>query len=41
MDVVNIGNKDDATIAVAGMLHQDTDPDLKDIPDFIRTRFHS
>ena len=35
MDVVHVhtSNKDDATIAVAGVIHQDTDPEQGEVPD--------
>ena len=33
MDVVHTSNKDDATIAVAGVVHQDTDPELGEVPE--------
>ena len=33
MDVVHTSNKDDATIAVAGVIYQDTDPELGEVPD--------
>ena len=33
MDVVHTSNKDDATIAVAGVIYQDTDPGLGEVPD--------
>ena len=33
VDVVHTSNKDDATIAVAGVIYQDTDPDLGKVPD--------
>ena len=29
----NTRNKDDVTIAVAGMIYQDSDPELKEVPD--------
>ena len=33
MDVVHTSNKDDATIAVAGVIYQDTDPELGEVPE--------
>ena len=33
MDVVHTSNKDDATTAVAGVIYQDTDPELGEVPD--------
>ena len=33
VDVVRPSNKDDTTIAVAGVVHQDTDPELGEVPD--------
>ena len=33
VDVVQASNKDDATIAVAGVIYQDTDPELGEVPD--------
>ena len=33
VDVVHTSNKEHATIAVAGVLHQDTDPELGEVPD--------
>ena len=33
VDVVHTSNKDDATIAVAGVIYQDTDPELGQVPD--------
>ena len=33
VDVVHTSNKDDATIAVAGVIYQDTDPELGKVPD--------
>ena len=33
VDVVHTGYKDNATIAVAGVVHQDTDPELGEVPD--------
>ena len=33
VDVVHISNKDDATIAVARVIYQDTDPELGEVPD--------
>ena len=33
VDVVHTSNKDDATIAVAGVIYQDTDPELGGVPD--------
>ena len=33
VDVVHTSNKDDATIAVAGVIYQDTDPELGEVPD--------
>ena len=32
VDVVHISNKDDATIAVARVIYQDTDPELVKVP---------
>ena len=32
VDVVHTSNKDDATIAVAGVIYQDTDPQLGEVP---------
>ena len=33
VDVVDISNKGDATIAVARVIYQDTDPELVKVPD--------
>ena len=33
-DVVHTSSKDDVTIAVAGVIYQDTDPELGKVPDF-------
>ena len=33
VDVVHASNKDDATIAVAGVIYQDTDSELVEVPD--------
>ena len=33
VDVVHTSNKDDATIAVAGVIYQDTNPELGEVPD--------
>ena len=33
VDVVHTSNKDDGTIAVAGVIYQDTDPELGEVPD--------
>ena len=33
VDVVRTSNKYDATIAVAGVIYQDTDPELGEAPD--------
>ena len=33
VDVVHINNKDDATIAVARVVLEDTDPELGEVPD--------
>ena len=33
VDVVHTSNKDDATIAVAGVIYQDTDPELGEVSD--------
>ena len=33
VDVVHTSNKDDATIAVAGVIYQDSDPELGEVPD--------
>ena len=33
VDVIQTSNKDDATIAVAGVIYQDTDPELGEVPD--------
>ena len=33
VDVVHTSDKGDATIAVAGVVHQDTDPELGQLPD--------
>ena len=33
MDVVHTCKKDDATIAEAGVFHQDTDPELGEVQD--------
>ena len=33
MDVVDTSNKDDATIAAAGVIYQDTDLELGEVPD--------
>ena len=30
---LHTSNKDDATIAVAGVIYQDTDPELLEVPD--------
>ena len=37
VDVVHESNKDDATIAVAGLIYQDTDPELGEVglPDLL------
>ena len=32
VDVVHASNKDDATTAVAGVIYQDTDPELSEVP---------
>ena len=32
VEVVHTSNKDDATIAVAGVIYQDTDPELGEVP---------
>ena len=34
VDVVHTSNENDATIAVAGVIYQDTDPELGEVPDF-------
>ena len=34
---IHTSNKDDATIAVAGVIHQDTDPELGEVPDLKRS----
>ena len=33
VDMVHTSNNDDATIAVAGVIHQDTVPELGEVPD--------
>ena len=33
VDAVHTSNKDDATIAVVGVVHQETDPELVEVPD--------
>ena len=33
VDVVHTSNKDDAPIAVAGVIYQETDPELGEVPD--------
>ena len=33
VEVVHTSNKDDATIAIAGVIYQDTDPELGEVPD--------
>ena len=33
VDVVNTSNKDDVTIAVAGVIYKDADPELGEVPD--------
>ena len=33
VDVVHTNKNDDTTIAVAGVIHQDTDPELPKVPD--------
>ena len=33
LDVKHTSNKDDATIAVAGVIYQDTDPELEEVAD--------
>ena len=33
VDVLHKSNKDDATTAVTGVVHQDTDPELGEVPD--------
>ena len=33
VDVVHTSNKDDATIVLAGMIYQDTDPEVGEVPD--------
>ena len=33
VDVAHTSNKDDATISVAGVIYQDTDPELGAVPD--------
>ena len=33
IDMLHTSNKDDATIAVARVIHQDTDPELREVPD--------
>ena len=33
VDVVHTSNKDDATIEVAGVIYQETDPEMGEIPD--------
>ena len=33
VDVVHTSNKDDVTLAVAGVIYQDTDPELGEVPD--------
>ena len=33
MDVAHTSNKDDATKALAGVVHQDTDPELGEVAD--------
>ena len=34
VDVVHTSNRNDATIAVAGVIYQDNDPELGEVPDF-------
>ena len=33
-DVIHTSNKDDATTAVAGVIYQDTDPELGEVPEY-------
>ena len=33
VDVVHTSNKDDVTLGVAGVIYQDTDPELGEVPD--------
>ena len=33
VELVQTSNKDDATIAIAGVIYQDTDPELGEVPD--------
>ena len=33
LDVVHTSSKDDATIAIARVIYQDTDPQLREVPD--------
>ena len=33
VDVVHTSNRDDATISVAGVIYQDTEPELEEVPD--------
>ena len=33
VDVIHTSNKDDAIVAVAGVVHQDTDPELREVPE--------
>ena len=35
VDVVHTSNKDDATIAVARVIYQDTEPELGEVPDLM------
>ena len=35
VDVVHTSNKDDATVAVARVIDQDTDPELGEVPDLV------
>ena len=39
VDVVHTSNKDDVTIAVAGVIYQDTDPELGEVPHFRKKGF--
>ena len=34
VEVVHTSNKDDVTITVAGVIYQDTDPELGEVPDY-------
>ena len=34
VDMEHTSNKDDVTLAVAGVIYQDTDPEMGEVPDF-------